>query len=36
MFILAEEGQTYARLQFNVGPGVAQELAVEIDYSQEF
>ena len=36
MFILAEEGETYARLQFNTGPGISQELAVEIDYSQEF
>jgi proteasome lid subunit RPN8/RPN11 len=36
MFIVAEEGETYARLQCNVGPRVSQELAVEIDYAQEF
>ena len=36
MFILAEEGETYARLQFNVGPRSSQELSVEIDYSKEF
>jgi proteasome lid subunit RPN8/RPN11 len=36
MFILAQEGESYARLQFNVGPGSSQELNVEIDYSQPF
>lgn len=36
MFILAEEGQTYARLQFNIGPGGACEPAVEIDCSHPF
>ena len=36
MFIVAEEGETYARLQCNVGPRVSQELAVEIDYAHEF
>ncbi len=36
MFILARGGQTYARLQFNVGPGGPVEIAVEVDYSQPF
>ena len=36
MFILAQDGQTYARLQFNVGPGGALLIPVEIDYSQPF
>ena len=36
MFILAQEGECYARLQFNVGPRSSQELDVEIDYSQPF
>jgi hypothetical protein len=36
MFILAREGQTYARLQFNVGPQAAQELAVEVDFAKPF
>jgi hypothetical protein len=36
MFILAREGQTYARLQFNVGPRAAQELLVEVDFTHPF
>jgi hypothetical protein len=36
MFILAREGQTYARLRFNVGPGGAIEIPVEVDYSRPF
>lgn len=36
MFIVAREGQTYARLRFNVGPGGAIEIPVEVDYSRHF
>ena len=36
MFILAQEGESYARLQFNVGPRGSLELRVEIDYSKPF
>jgi hypothetical protein len=36
MFILAQQGQTYARLRFNVGPGGAIEIPVEVDYSRPF
>lgn len=36
MFILSQTGQTYARLQFNVGPGTNRRLAVAIDYQREF
>ena len=36
MFILARQGQTYARLRFNVGPGGAIEIPVEVDYSRPF
>jgi proteasome lid subunit RPN8/RPN11 len=36
MFILAQEGQTYARLRFNVGPGAAIEIPVDIDYGRPF
>ena len=36
MFILAQDGQTYARLQFNIGPGGSLLIPVEIDYSQPF
>jgi len=36
MFILAREGQSYARLQYHVGPGASFELPVTIDYSHEF
>jgi hypothetical protein len=36
MFILAREGKCYARLRYNVGPGVNVEIPVEVDYGQEF
>ena len=36
MFILARQGQTYARLRFNVGPGGAIQIPVEVDYSRPF
>jgi proteasome lid subunit RPN8/RPN11 len=36
MFILARNGATYARLRFNVGPGGAVAIPVEVDYSMPF
>lgn len=36
MFILAEQGACYARLQFNVGPCGSLELPVEVDFSRPF
>ena len=36
MFILAREGQTYARLRYNVGPGIDVEIPVEVDYGRPF
>ena len=36
MFILAQGGQTYARLRFNVGPGGSLVIPVEVDYTQPF
>ena len=36
MFILAKGGETFARLQFNTGPGLSVELAVEIDFARAF
>ncbi len=36
MFILAEEGQTYARLRFNVGPGGEMMIPVGVDYVRPF
>jgi proteasome lid subunit RPN8/RPN11 len=36
MFILAEEGQSYARLRFSVGPGGAITIPVSVDYSRPF
>ena len=36
MFVLACEGQSYARLRFNIGPGAALEIPVVIDYSRPF
>jgi len=36
MFILARDGQTYARLEFHVGPGGSLVLPVEVDYSHPF
>ena len=36
MFILAQEGTTYARLQFSAGPGGEMVVPVDVDYSQSF
>lgn len=36
MFILARTGKTYARLRFNVGPGGAAEIPVEVDWTRPF
>ena len=36
MFILACEGQSYARLRFNVGPCTEVEIPVSVDYSRSF
>jgi hypothetical protein len=36
MFILAQEGRSYARLRFNVGPGAAFEIPVDVDYGRHF
>jgi hypothetical protein len=36
MFILAEEGQSYARLRFSVGPGGEITIPVSVDYSRPF
>ena len=36
MFILAQEGQTYARLRFNIGPGGSLEIPVAVDFSRDF
>lgn len=36
MLILARGGETYARLQFNVGPQSAQRANVEVDYTARF
>jgi len=36
MFILAQEGQTYCRLRFNVGPGGALEIPIRVDYTRPF
>lgn len=36
MFILARGGACYARLRYNVGPGLDVELPVEVDYGQPF
>lgn len=36
MFILAKEGQTYCRRQFNQGPGAAFEIPVRFDFDREF
>jgi proteasome lid subunit RPN8/RPN11 len=36
MFILARGGQSYARLRYNVGPGVDVKISVEIDYGPPF
>ena len=36
MCIVAEGGETYARLRFNVGPGGETELPVMVDFAEEF
>ena len=36
MFIIAQEGQTYARLRFNIGPGGSMEIPVAVDFSRDF
>jgi hypothetical protein len=36
MFIIAEDGRTYARLGFHTGPGGALEIPVEVDFSLPF
>ncbi len=36
MLIVAEEGKTYARLRFNVGPGGQLQIPVQVDYSKSF
>lgn len=36
MFILAEGGQSYARLAFHAGPGGALEIPVEVDFQEPF
>ena len=36
MFILAEEGATYCRLRFNVGPATNKRLGVSVDFQTEF
>lgn len=36
MFILAQEGRSYARLRFNVGPGADFEIPVGVDYVRRF
>ena len=36
MFILARGGKCYARLRYNVGPGVDVELPVDVDYGRPF
>ena len=36
MAIVAEDGQTYARLRFNAGPGGQVPMAMQVDYTQPF
>jgi hypothetical protein len=36
MFIVARGGECYARLRYNVGPGLDVELPVEVDYGEPF
>lgn len=36
MFILARGGQSFARLRFNIGPGLSINLPVSIDYTRAF
>jgi proteasome lid subunit RPN8/RPN11 len=36
MFVLAQDGSTYARLSLNIGPGGQILIPVDVDYSQDF
>ena len=36
LFIIAQEGQTYARLRFNIGPGGSLEIPVAVDFGRDF
>jgi len=36
LFVVAQDNETYAKLQFNIGPGGHVLIPVEIDYSQDF
>ena len=36
MFILAQSGKHYARLQFGVGPGGSLQIPVEVDFTRPF
>lgn len=36
MFILSEEGKTFARMRFNIGPGGSCDLPVSLDCSKSF
>ena len=36
MFIVAQDGKTFARLRFNAGPGGEVKIPVYVDYSYEF
>ena len=36
LFVLAQDGKTYARLRFNVGPGGQVMIPVQVDYSLPF
>ena len=36
MFILAQGGETYSRLRFNVGPGGSLRTGVDVDYCRPF
>ena len=36
MFILSQNGKTFARLRFNAGPGGEMDIPVSVDYSREF
>jgi len=36
MFILAQEGETYCRLKFNIGPGANKEIVTTIDWKTHF
>jgi len=36
MFVLAQDGSTYARLSFNIGPGSQILIPTEVDFSRDF